>query len=155
MSITCHKINVPKFFFLLLPINITIDPIIDQFVYHITVVSHIDSTANMKLSLYFFFPILLSLCSHFISVCAAASPKYDMICNFVVTHGSFLHNSAQECRSVFETDPQSRTADIDGLGIVAANIMARSAASVAANIKHVIYNGSLNSQQEASGATMR
>jgi pectinesterase inhibitor-like protein len=66
------------------------------------------------------------------SVSVSASPsKLDEVCNNI--GGWYV--TPEKCHSVLDTDPQSRTADLNGIGTIAANIAAKNAALVLTDMK--------------------
>ncbi|KAJ4784833.1 Plant invertase/pectin methylesterase inhibitor superfamily protein [Rhynchospora pubera] len=77
---------------------------------------------------------LLFLLSYHPLTSSAASSKLDEVCNNL--GGWYV--SRELCHSVFSADPQSPTADLDGIAIISANIAAKNATSVIADLNKVL-----------------
>lgn len=90
------------------------------------------------------FSLLFLLSCQSLSVSAAPS-KLEEVCNNV--GGWYV--TPQLCHSVLDTDPQSRTADINGIGVIAANIAYRNATAVLTDMKRFFKATSDPVQQKA------
>ncbi|KAJ3704411.1 hypothetical protein LUZ61_008116 [Rhynchospora tenuis] len=87
----------------------------------------------MEASLVSFIAVLFLLSSHPLSV-AADIAKVDEVCNNV---GGWYVTPAM-CHSVLDTDPQSSTADLNGVGVIGANIVAKNATLTLGSIKKIL-----------------
>ncbi|KAF3336056.1 putative invertase inhibitor [Carex littledalei] len=95
-----------------------------------------------------FFYLLFLLSCHSLSISAAppvAPPKLGEACNNV--GGWYI--TSQVCHSVLDTDPQSQTADLNGIAIIAVNIATRNATLVLTDIKRFLQATSDPIQQKA------
>lgn len=90
----------------------------------------------MEISLLSFFSLILL--SSYPLLLSAAPSNLDQLCSML--GGWYV--TPQLCHSVLDSDPRSRTADLNGLGIIACDVAARNATSVAADIQLLLSNAS-------------
>ncbi|KAJ3689609.1 hypothetical protein LUZ61_018773 [Rhynchospora tenuis] len=90
------------------------------------------------------FSLLFLLSYHPLSS-SAASSKLDEVCNNL--GGWYV--TPELCHSVFSADPQSSTADLDGIAIISANIATKNATSVVADLNKFLKASSDPNHQKA------
>ncbi|KAJ1688408.1 hypothetical protein LUZ63_019798 [Rhynchospora breviuscula] len=79
------------------------------------------------------FVAVLFLFSYSLAVSANIA-KVDEVCNNL----EYWYITPQVCHSVLDTDPQSRhAADINGVGVIAANIVAKNAAQTLVSVRRI------------------
>ncbi|XP_072962532.1 putative invertase inhibitor [Typha angustifolia] len=81
-----------------------------------------------------FFPLLVVLLLHSIQTFSSAASTMETVCNLV---GDF-YVTPQFCVETLGADPDSRTADLPGLGMIAVNMTVNNATAVTSKIESLL-----------------